>query len=192
MQDAVPVGKGSMLAVLGADIEKIKTLLNSGDMKKEICEIANDNASGQVIVSGKAESVKLFQNLLKKEKIKSIPLKVSAPFHCSLMQSAAEIMRDKINKINFNAPNKEIISNVTAKSERNVENVKKLLIDQIYSTVRWRESLNTMFDNGVKNFVEIGPGKVLTGLVKRTLADSNSFSINSIADIKNLKDEFKG
>ena len=192
MQDAVPVGKGSMLAVLGADIEKIKTLLNSGDMKKEICEIANDNASGQVIVSGKAESVKLFQNLLKKEKIKSIPLKVSAPFHCSLMQSAAEIMRDKINKINFNAPNKEIISNVTAKSERNVENVKKLLIDQIYSTVRWRESLNTMFDNGVKNFVEIGPGKVLTGLVKRTLANSNSFSINSIADIKNLKDEFKG
>ena len=192
MQDAVPVGKGSMLAVLGADIEKIKTLLNSGDMKKEICEIANDNASGQVIVSGKAESVKLFQNLLKKEKIKSIPLKVSAPFHCSLMQSAAEIMRDKINKVNFNAPNKEIISNVTAKSERNVENVKKLLIDQIYSTVRWRESLNTMFDNGVKNFVEIGPGKVLTGLVKRTLADSNSFSINSIADIKNLKDEFKG
>ena len=192
MQAAVPLGKGSMLAVLGSNLNEISNLIKNIIKDNIVCEIANDNADGQLILSGDSEAIKFFQITLKQKKIKSIPLKVSAPFHCSLMQSAAEIMRDKINKINFNAPNKEIISNVTAKSERNVENVKKLLIDQIYSTVRWRESLNTMFDNGVKNFVEIGPGKVLTGLVKRTLADSNSFSINSIADIKNLKDEFKG
>ena len=107
------------------------------------------------------------------------------------MQSAADVMKSKIYETNFNPPNIDIVSNVTAKPERNVQNIKKLLIDQIFSTVRWRESLITMFNSDVKNFIEIGPGKVLTGLVKRTLTDSKSFSINSIADIKNLKDEFK-
>ncbi len=191
MQEAVPVGQGSMLAVLGTDIKKIKSLLTSNELDKKVCEIANDNAIGQVIVSGETKSVQMFQAILKKNNIKSIPLKVSAPFHCSLMQSAADVMKSKIYETNFNPPNIDIVSNVTAKPERNVQNIKKLLIDQIFSTVRWRESLITMFNSDVKNFIEIGPGKVLTGLVKRTLTDSKSFSINSIADIKNLKDEFK-
>ena len=192
MQEAVPVGQGSMLAVLGSDIKKINSLLSSLKLEKGVCEIANDNALGQVIISGDKKSVQSFQMLLKQNKIKSIPLKVSAPFHCSLMKKAAEAMRGKINKTDFKNPSIDIVSNVNANSERDVENIKRLLIDQIYSTVKWRESLIHMFNNDVKNFVEIGPGKVLTGMVKRTLTNSKCFSINSIADIKNLQNEFKG
>ena len=190
MQEAVPVGKGSMLAILGAKIKDIYDLLNSFK-EKGICEIANDNADGQVIVSGDKDSIVSFQSLLKEKKIKSIPLKVSAPFHCSLMKSAANKMRDKIQNINFGNPTHSILSNVTAKIEKNPENIKKLLIDQIFSTVKWRETIINISNEGVSNFVEIGPGKVLTGMVKRTVKNANCFSINSVDDIKNLKNEFK-
>ena len=189
MQEAVPVGKGSMLAILGAKIKDISDLLNSLK-EKGVCEIANDNADGQVIVSGDKDSVVSFQSLLKEKKIKSIPLKVSAPFHCSLMKSAADKMRDKIKNTNFRSPTHSILSNVTAKIEKNPENIKKLLIDQIFSTVKWRETIINISNEGVSNFVEIGPGKVLTGMVKRTVKNVNCFSINSIDDIKNLKNEF--
>ena len=189
MQEAVPVGKGSMLAILGAKIKDIYDLLNSFK-EKGVCEIANDNADGQVIVSGDKDSVVSFQSLLKEKKIKSIPLKVSAPFHCSLMKSAADKMRDKIKNTNFRSPTHSILSNVTAKIEKNPENIKKLLIDQIFSTVKWRETIINISNEGVSNFVEIGPGKVLTGMVKRTVKNVNCFSINSIDDIKNLKNEF--
>ena len=189
MQEAVPVGKGSMLAILGAKIKDISDLLNSFK-EKGVCEIANDNADGQVIVSGDKDSVASFQLLLKEKKIKSIPLKVSAPFHCSLMKSAADKMSDKIKNTNFRSPTHSILSNVTAKIEKNPENIKKLLIDQIFSTVKWRETIINISKEGVSNFVEIGPGKVLTGMVKRTVKNVNCFSINSIDDIKNLKNEF--
>ena len=189
MQEAVPVGRGSMLAVLGMKNDEIKDLLISHD-KKGVCEIANDNAEGQVILSGDKESVKFLKSILKEKKIKSIPLKVSAPFHCSLMKPAAK-MEEKINSTIFNKPNFEIVNNVTATSEINYDVIKKLLIEQIYSSVKWRESIIYMSKSGVNNFVEIGPGKVLSGMVKRTLKDVNCFSINSITDIKNLKNEFK-
>ena len=189
MQEAVPVGKGSMLAILGAKIKDIYDLLNLLK-EKGVCEIANDNADGQVIVSGDKDSIFSFQSLLKEKKIKSIPLKVSAPFHCSLMKSAADKMSDKIKNINFSSPTHSILSNVTAKIEKNPENIKKLLIDQIFSTVKWRETIINISNEGVSNFVEIGPGKVLTGMVKRTVKNVNCFSINSIDDIKNLKNEF--
>ena len=189
MQEAVPVGKGSMLAILGAKIEDVYDLLNSFK-EKGVCEIANDNADGQVIVSGDKDSIVSFQSLLKEKKIKSIPLKVSAPFHCSLMKSAADKMSDKIKNTNFRSPTHSILSNVTAKIEKNPENIKKLLIDQIFSTVKWRETIINISNEGVSNFVEIGPGKVLTGMVKRTVKNVNCFSINSIDDIKNLKNEF--
>ena len=190
MQKAVPVGQGSMIAVLGIDIEKIKELLKSTDLKKGICEIANDNAIGQIIISGDKKSVDLFQLKLKELKIKTIPLKVSAPFHCSLMKPAAEVMRKKINNINFDVPKKKIINNVTANEEKNSEKIKNLLVEQIYSSVKWRESLINMSKNRVENFVDVGPGKVLSGMVKRTIKDAKSFSINSIADINNFKNEF--
>ena len=191
MQEAVPLGEGSMIAVLGTKIEELQNLLNQIDTKKGICEIANDNANGQIIISGDKDSIQSFHNLLKEKKIKSIPLKVSAPFHCSLMKPAAEIMKNKINKVKFNDPIFEIINNVTARVEKNSNTIKDLLINQIYSTVRWRESLLNMENDGVKNFIEIGPGKALIGMVKRTIKNSNCFSINSIADIKNIENEFK-
>ena len=190
MQEAVPLGKGSMIAILGLMTDEIKNLINNRKNKKGVCEIANDNADGQVIISGDKENVKDFQIQLKEKNIKTIPLKVSAPFHCLLMRPAAEKMREKINKTNFKPPKINIISNVTAKPENDAEKIKKLLIDQIYSTVKWRESILNMHNEGIQNFIEIGPGKVLTGMVKRTIKGANCFSINSITDIKNLNDKF--
>jgi|TARA_B110000211_G_C14005411_1_gene520556 [acyl-carrier-protein] S-malonyltransferase len=191
MQSAVPVGKGSMLAVLGLNIDEVNNLIINDKNKKGTCEIANDNADGQVIISGDKDSIESFQASLKEKKIKSIPLKVSAPFHCSLMKPAADVMREKINNIKFNNPLLEIINNVTAKAVSDSNVIKNLLIDQIFSTVKWRESLINMSKLGVTNFVEVGPGKALTGMVKRTIKKANCFSINSIADIKNFKNEFK-
>ena len=191
MQEAVPVGKGSMIAVLGTKIEEINSLIKLIDIKKGICEIANDNAEGQVIVSGDKEIVQILQLKLKEKKIKSIPLKVSAPFHCSLKKPAAEIMVEKIKNTIFIKPEIDIVTNVTAKPENDVEIIKKLLIEQIYSTVKWRESLINISAMGILNFIEIGPGKVLTGMVKRTIKNANCFSINTIADIKNLQNELK-
>ena len=191
MQKAVPVGQGSMIAVLGSEIEKIDELLKSIDFKNGVCEVANDNAKGQIIVSGDKISVNLFSSKLRELKVKTIPLKVSAPFHCTLMKPAADVMREKIKNINFNTPDKKILNNVTADEEKNSEKIKDLLVQQIYSSVKWRDSLINMSKNGVENFVDIGPGKVLSGMVKRTIKNAKSFSINSIADINNLKNEFK-
>ena len=191
MQEATPVGVGSMIAVLGVKTDELVDLFQFRKENKGVCEIANDNANGQIIVSGNKEDVESLQATLKQKKIKSIPLKVSAPFHCSLMKPASINMTDKINNTKFNNPLFEIINNVTAKSEKNSNNFKKLLIEQIFSTVRWRESIINMHEKGVGNFVEIGPGKALSGMVKRTVKDVNCFSINSIADIKNFLNEFK-
>ena len=191
MQDAVPIGKGSMIAILGINTEDVEKLLKSLEGNKGVCEIANDNANGQVIVSGNKESVMSLQILLKGKRIKSIPLKVSAPFHCSLMKPAALKMEGKVSNTKFNNPLVEIVNNVTAKPEIDSENIKKLLVQQIHSTVNWRQSMINMFKNGVKNFVEVGPGKALTGMVKRTLKEVNCFSINSITDIKNFTNELK-
>ena len=191
MQEAVPIGKGKMIAILGIKTEEIINILKTIEKKEGICQIANDNAEGQVIVSGNKEKVELLQNILKEKKVKSIPLKVSAPFHCSLMKPAAVLMKDKIKKTNFKNPIFKIINNVTASLETDSENIKELLVRQIFSTVKWRESIIHMSQAGVKNFVEIGPGKVLTGMVKRTIKQANYFSINSISDIKNFIDEYK-
>ncbi len=191
MQNAVPVGKGSMIAILGLKIEEINELIKTTNDKPGVCEIANDNAIGQVIVSGEKNNIEILQQILKKKKVKSIPLKVSAPFHCSLMKPAADEMRDKINNTNFTDPKIKIINNVSAEPVSDANLIKKLLIDQIFSTVKWRESIMKMSELGVINFVEIGPGKVLSGMVKRTLNQANCFSINSIADIKKLENEFK-
>ena len=190
MQEAVPIGKGSMIAVLGLKISEIKDLLKTNNNKNAICEIANDNANGQVILSGNKDDIEFFNDVLRQKKIKSIPLKVSAPFHCSLMKPAADKMEEKINNINFLKPSFEIINNVNANSETNPESLKNLLVKQIFTTVKWRESIIKMSDNNVKNFIEIGPGKALSGMVKRTIKDSNTFSINSIDDMKKLINEF--
>ena len=191
MQNAVPVGKGSMIAVLGLNIEEVKNLIKKQENQTGVCEVANDNASGQVIISGDSESVKMMQKNLKEKKIKTIPLKVSAPFHCSLMLPAAKEMSEKINKTQFKKPSIQIINNVFADIENKPQKIKENLVKQIHATVKWRESIEFMKKNNIKNFIEIGPGKALTGMVKRTVKDVNCFSINSLDDIKNLTNELK-
>ena len=190
MQEAVPVGKGSMIAVLGSKIDELNNLIKEVKIKG-VCEIANDNAEGQTIISGDIESVNSLKDILKENKKKFIPLNVSAPFHCSLMSSAATKMKDKINSVNFKKPIFDVVCNVTSKPENNPEDIKKLLVKQICSTVRWRESIINMSKENVTNFIEIGPGKVLSGMVKRTVKNINCFSINSIDDMKKTIDESK-
>lgn len=190
MQEAVPVGQGSMIAVLGLKIDEINDLIK--EVKTDgVCEIANDNADGQMIISGDNKSINSLEILLKENKKKFIPLNVSAPFHCSLMKPAAVKMKEKINSVNFKKPLFDIICNVTSQPENNAENIKKLLIEQICSTVRWRESVINMSKENIMNFIEIGPGKVLSGMIKRTVKNTNCFSINSIDDMKKITNEFK-
>jgi [acyl-carrier-protein] S-malonyltransferase len=188
MQEAIPVGQGGMLAVLGTKAEDISNFILQLK-SKGVCEIANDNAEGQIIVSGNIETIEELKNILRVNKKKSILLPVSAPFHCSLMNSAAIKMKKKIDNINFRKPDYEVISNVTSLPTNKPEDIKNLLVQQIYSKVRWRESILYMDSKKINDFIEIGPGKVLTGLIKRILPNSNSFSINSIDDIKNLNNE---
>jgi len=191
MQNAVPVGEGMMLAVLAMQINELKDLIGQQNEDKGVCEIANDNADGQVIISGEKKKIMSFQSELKKKKIKTIPLKVSAPFHCSLMKPAADIMSEKIKNTNFKKPSHKIINNVTAQEVTEPDEIKNLLIKQIFSTVKWRESIINISKSGVKSFVEIGPGKALSGMVKRTMKDKSCFPINTVDDIKDLKYELQ-
>ena len=190
MQEAVPVGQGRMIAVLGSKIKDLSDLIKDAKING-ICEIANDNAEGQTIISGETESIHSLQGILKSNNKKFIPLNVSAPFHCSLMKPAAKAMESKINATSFKKPNFKIVNNVTSQPEDDPIKIKKLLIDQICSTVKWRESIINMSKENVTKFIEIGPGKVLSGMVKRTLKNINCFSINSIDDMKKIQDEFK-
>jgi [acyl-carrier-protein] S-malonyltransferase len=190
MQEAVPLGQGGMLAILGIDVEELEKNIKKIKIE-EACEIANDNADGQIIVSGDIKSINSLKDILKNEKIKSIMLPVSAPFHCSLMKSASEIMSSKLEKVIFKKPEYKIISNVTSEPENDPNKIKDLLIQQIYTKVRWRESILNMIKNDVHNFIEIGPGKVLSGLIKRIDRKCNYFNINSINNIKDINNEFK-
>ena len=182
MQKAVAPGQGAMIAILGMTIDDVQKEINLLP-KKEICEIANDNSNTQVVVSGEKMVIEILSENLKKKKKKGILLPVSAPFHCSLMKKAAENMEDKIKNTNFSKPKPSIISNVTAKEETDVNKIKPLLVDQITSKVRWRESVEYMIKQGVVDFLEIGPGKVLSGLVKKMNKDVKISNINSIEDI---------
>jgi len=184
MQDAIHPDQGSMIAILGMRVDEVEKEINLLP-KEEACEIANDNSNSQVVVSGKKAAIEILSNNLKKKGKRGILLPVSAPFHCSLMKKAAGNMKDKIEKTNFLKSKPNIISNVTAKEEIDVNRIKPLLIDQITSRVRWRESVDYMIKQGVKDFLEIGPGKVLSGLVRKINKDVNVSNINSIEDIKN-------
>ena len=184
MQDAIHPDQGSMIAILGMRVDEVEKEINLLP-KEEACEIANDNSNSQVVVSGKKAAIEILSNNLKKKRKRGILLPVSAPFHCSLMKKAAENMKDKIENTNFLKSKPNIISNVTAKEEIDVNRIKPLLIDQITSRVRWRESVDYMIKQGVKDFLEIGPGKVLSGLVKKINKDVKVSNIDCIGDIKN-------
>ena len=186
MQDAVPAGEGLMIAVLGMSVDEVEKEVNSLS-NLGICEIANDNSNSQVVVSGTKDAINALNENLKKKKKKGIILPVSAPFHCSMMKSAADKMESKINNADFLDPNPKIISNVTAKEENHSETIKSLLIKQITARVRWRESVNYMIQNDINKFIEIGPGKVLTGLVKKIDGNVDIKNINTIDDIQNYE-----
>ena len=185
MQSAVPKGVGGMLAVLGSEIKIISGILDENAKNYE-CFIANDNSNGQLVLSGKNNDLDKLAVDLKKKGIKNIRLPVSAPFHCKLMSPATEIMKEKISSTDFKNPNNTIISNVTGKESKNAVEIKDLLIKQIESPVRWRESITYMINNKVRKFIEIGPGKVLSGLIKRIDKNVNVFSINDLSDIDKL------
>ena len=183
MQDSVSEKEGAMLAILGMKIDEVENEIIPFS-KYGICEISNDNSNSQIVISGERKIIEKFHENLKSIKKKGILLPVSAPFHCSLMKNAAEKMKDKINRTNFLKPIPSIISNVTAKEENDINKIKPLLVDQITSRVRWRESVNYMIKKGVTSFLEIGPGKVLSGLVKKINPNVEISNINSIEDIK--------
>ena len=186
MQNSVPKGEGGMTAVLGTTIEVVENLLAKNQNNFKV-EIANDNSEGQIVLSGKIQDLEKLSILLKEKKIKNIRLPVSAPFHCSLMNVATEIMREELSKLNFKKGNNPLISNITADEIFNADELKDLLIRQIENRVRWREGTINMINKGVKKFIEIGPGKVLSGLVKRTNKEVEVSSINSENEIKNIK-----
>ena len=186
MQNAVPKGEGGMLAVLGSKIEIIEDLLNQ-NKNNFTAQIANDNSEGQIVLSGKNNDIEKLIKVLKSKNVKNIKLPVSAPFHCELMNNATKIMRNEIEKLNFQDSKNKLVSNVTAKEIKNKEELKILLIDQIENRVRWRESVVHMINNGVNNFIEIGPGKVLSGLIKRIDKNVKTNTINQTSDIKDLK-----
>ena len=185
MQNAVPKKQGGMVAVLGVDTSKIEEILKNNKSKFE-CFLANDNSIGQIVISGKINDLHNFIDELKKLNIRNIKLPVSAPFHCRLMKPATEIMSKKIKEINFLVPQNKIVSNVTAVPSDNPDIIKNLLIDQIEKPVRWRESIINMINLGSKKFVEIGPGKVLSGLVKRIDRNVELIQVNNIDDLKNI------
>ena len=186
MQNSVPKGEGGMLAILGSEIEIIEDLLNK-NKNDFTAQIANDNSEGQIVLSGRNSDIEKLIKVLKSKNVKNIKLPVSAPFHCELMNNATKIMRNEIEKLNFQDSKNKLVSNVTAKEIKNKEELKLLLIDQIENRVRWRESVVHMINNGVNNFIEIGPGKVLSGLIKRIDKNVKTNTINQTSDIKDLK-----
>ena len=184
MQNALPDGDGGMIAVLGTEIEIINKILVKNN--KHICYVANDNTLGQVVVSGKKNSLNLLAEELKEKNIKSIFLPVNAPFHCPLMKNATEEMRSIILDTNFYDPIVSIISNVTASPQNKSQEIKNLLIEQIENPVRWRESVHNMINLGVNKFIEVGPGKVLSGLIKRIDRNIKLNQVNNLEDLKNI------
>ena len=183
MQSSVPKGVGGMVAVLGSEIEIIEKIITDNKDKYE-CYIANDNSMGQIVLSGKIDDLEKMMGDLKAANIKNIKLPVSAPFHCKLMSKATLIMNEEIVKLNFKEPENKLISNVTGKEISDSNELKDLLVKQIESRVRWRESVLLMIEKGVTQFIEIGPGKVLSGLVKRIDKNVKVSAINNEEDIK--------
>tara|TARA_B100000674_G_C37897356_1_gene942004 strand:- start:734 stop:1663 length:930 start_codon:yes stop_codon:yes gene_type:complete len=185
MQNAVPNGKGGMMAILGQSLEDITKIFKDNE-KKFLCYVANDNSNGQIVVSGEKKHLQNLEQELKIKNIKFVNIPVSAPFHCPLMKNATDKMKELILQTKFNDPIVDIISNVTANPLNISDDIKKYLIQQIEKPVRWRESINNMINLGVNSFIEMGPGKVLSGLVKRIDRNVKINQVNNFLDTKNL------
>ena len=183
MQSSVPKGVGGMVAVLGSEIHMIEKIIEENKNMYE-CYIANDNSEGQIVVSGNIIDLEKMMIDLKASNIKNIKLPVSAPFHCKLMNKATLVMEEEIAKLTFVEPKNTLTSNVTGKEILNSNNLKDLLVRQIENRVRWRESVILMIEKGTTQFIEIGPGKVLSGLIKRINRNVKVSAINTEEDIK--------
>jgi len=175
-----------MVAVLGSTVDLIEKILKDHGNDNSV-EIANDNSDGQIVLSGKNVDLDKLIEVLKKDNIKNIKLPVSAPFHCKLMNKATEVMKKEIEKVNFQDSNISLISNVTANEIKDKNELKELLIKQVENRVRWRESVINMIEKNINQFIEIGPGKVLSGLIKRINKSVKINTINNEIDIKDLK-----
>jgi [acyl-carrier-protein] S-malonyltransferase len=183
MQDAVPFGLGAMAAILGLDFETVSQITNSGS-NDLICQAANDNDPGQVVISGHKNAVEQTIELAKNAGAKrAVLLPVSAPFHCSLMQPAADIMTKALNDIKLNDPIVPLVANVRANEQNNGDIIKDLLIEQVTGSVRWRESIEFMSSKGVSEVFEIGAGKALSGMVRRINKEIN---VNQVFDTSSV------
>ncbi|GGD04978.1 ACP S-malonyltransferase [Aquisalinus flavus] len=187
MQAAVPVGEGAMAAVLGLSLEDVETVL-AGLESDGVCEIANDNAPGQVVISGQKPAVEAAAEALKAKGAKRVlPLPVSAAFHSTLMAPAAERMAEALQQAEIKAPAIPVIANVTAGPTVDTDAIRDLLVRQVTGRVRWTESVARMRSEGVDQFIEIGTGKVLAGLVKRIASEADAISIGGPDDIEKYK-----
>jgi [acyl-carrier-protein] S-malonyltransferase len=189
MQQAVPVGEGAMAALLGADLGLVQRIAEAAS-EGEVCTVANDNDPSQVVISGQKSAIDRAIAIAKEMGAKrAVPLPVSAPFHCPLMQPAAEAMRDALSYVVVEQPSVPLFANVTAQPETDPDTIRNQLVEQVTDMVRWRESVANMFDAGAHEFVEIG-GKVLGPMVKRIAPDATIRSVVTMEDVETAAKEF--
>lgn len=192
MQNAVPVGQGAMAALLGLDFDVAAEIAQSA-AQGEVCQAANDNAPGQVVVSGHLAAVERAVEIAKaKGARRAVMLPVSAPFHCSLMAPAAEKMAEALANADIRSPAVPLVANVLARPITDADEIRDRLVEQVTGTVRWRESVTWLAENGVDTFVEVGTGKVLTGMVKRIAKDATGVAVNTPEDIDALLEKISG
>lgn len=186
MQKAVPVGTGAMAALLGVELDAARALAAEA-AGGEVCGVANDNGGGQVVVSGSKAAVERAAEIAKGKSIRAMMLPVSAPFHCALMQPAADAMREALSKVQMNKPVVPLVANVTASAVSDPKEIVDLLVKQVTGTVRWRECVLYLAANGVTKIVEAGSGKVLTGLLKRIAKEVSGQSVGTPDDVAAYK-----
>ena len=187
MQKAVPEGVGAMAALLGLDVDAAKDVAREAASEDEVCEVANDNAPGQVVVSGHKSAVERATEIAKtKGARRAMMLSVSAPFHCSLMEPAAEVMANALAGVDIHPPAVPLVANVLAKPLTDPTEIRRRLVEQVTGAVRWRESMAWLGANGVDRVAEIGAGKVLTGLAKRVVPDATAISAGTPEEIAAL------
>ena len=190
MQNSFPCGEGAMAAIIGLDINEVRETINSSEIKN-VCQVANDNAPGQVVISGEIKAVNDIIDLLKDKGAKrAVKLPVSAPFHCDLMNNAKDIMKNELINITLNKPIIPIVQNTTVDSTEDVEIIKNNLINQVTATVRWRETMEKFQELGVDSIIEVGAGNVLTNLAKRSVPNLQRFTLNSKESIENFMRDF--
>lgn len=188
MEAAVPGGQGAMAAVLGADREALSELCKSITAKGHVVELANMNCPGQIVISGSAQGVAAAAERVKEAGGKrAIPLEVSGPFHSTLMKEAANRLADKLEQAAFNTPSVPVVANVTARPVEDAAAIRGLLVEQVYSPVLWHDSVEWMIAQGVDTFVEIGPGSVLSGLIKKIDKSVKVINVNSLDSVSSLE-----